>query len=229
MAYIDSDKDRIYRSWHNIKKRCYDPRNPGYSTCGAKGQTMCDEWRDSFESFYNWAIKNGYGPSKALVRENVNKGFNADNCKWVVRTPRGMSTHPLYHKWKAMRERCRYSKNKAYSHYGGRGITICDEWRGDFMAFYDWAMTHGWEPGLTIERIDVDGNYCPENCKFATMKEQGQNKTNSLLITIDGITKTQSQWCEEYGINKTTFRHRLERGWDAKKALTEPIMKNQFS
>lgn len=97
------------------------------------------------------------------------------------------------------------------------------------MAFYDWAMTHGWEPGLTIERIDVDGNYCPENCKFATMKEQGQNKTNSLLITIDGITKTQSQWCEEYGINKTTFRHRLERGWDAKKALTEPIMKNQFS
>ena len=140
----------------------------------------------------------------------------------------GLSHHPLHNRWKAMKERCYYPKNKAYLHYGGRGIKVCDEWRDNFMAFYEWAINNGWDETLTLDRIDVNGDYCPENCKWSTMKEQCHNRTNNVYITIDGVTKLRQDWCEEYGICVSTFRHRLERGLSPYEALTMPIHKNQF-
>lgn len=84
--------------------------------------------------------------------------------------------HPLYTTWKGMRQRCYDKKSSRYNIYGGRGIFICDEWRNDFRKFYEWAMSHGWEKGLTIDRIDNDDIYKPENCRIVTYKENNENR-----------------------------------------------------
>lgn len=88
----------------------------------------------------------------------------------------GHCNEHIYFVWNSMRQRCRNPKTDSYPNYGGRGITVCDEWMNNFEPFYSWAMQSGYSQGLTIDRINVDGNYCPENCRWATYKEQAMNK-----------------------------------------------------
>ena len=116
----------------------------------------------------------------------------------------------LYTIWRAMRERCRREANIGYSKYGGRGITVCDEWQ-DYEAFKRWAYENGYQDVLSIDRIDVDGNYCPENCRWATMKEQANNKRNNHVVTYKGETHTVAEWAEITGISYRTIISRLNR------------------
>ena len=137
----------------------------------------------------------------------------------------GMADSRIYYIWSSMKARCNNPNLKAYHNYGGRGITVCDEWKDNFEAFKEWALKNGYSDDLTIERKDVDGNYCPENCCWITLSEQGKNRRNSLrFIDIDGNEKLVSEVAEKNNIPMYTVRLRVNRGWDVEKAVTTPIL-----
>ena len=134
----------------------------------------------------------------------------------------------LYGVWCGMKGRCYYQGNKNYKNYGGRGITVCDEWKNSYENFKEWAMSNGYQPdaprgGCTIERIDVNGNYCPENCMWKTIKEQENNKTDNHFVEYQGETHTVSEWARILGIAYNTLLNRINHGWSIERALTEPI------
>ncbi len=145
-------------------------------------------------------------------------------------TKHGYSNDPLHRRWYGMIKRCYRENNNSYSHYGGRGITICDEWgAGDindiegFLRFRQWSVDHGFSPELEIDRIDVDGPYAPWNCRWIPKIDQRYNKTNTVSLTIDGITRPLMEWAKEVGIRAETVRARIKRGMDAKSALYTPV------
>lgn len=135
----------------------------------------------------------------------------------------GQSESRLYKEWKNIKTRCYYECSKSFKDYGGRGIKMCDAWKDSFEAFAEWAYSNGYREWLTIERIDVNGGYSPENCKFITMKEQARNKRN-VLLTVNGITKTKGEWCAEYNINLSTLSSRLNKlNWSPERAVLTPV------
>lgn len=126
-----------------------------------------------------------------------------------------------------MMDRCHNISSTNSKNYGKRGISLCEEWRADFNSFYSWAIASGWKQGLQIDRIDNDGNYEPKNCRWVTAKENTNNKRNNHRITIDGVSKTITQWAEENNITPTVIWHRIkELGWSAKEAVFSKV---QFS
>ena len=124
--------------------------------------------------------------------------------------------------WRAMKNRCYNSKSEAYHNYGGRGITVCDEWLHDFKTFYDWAMANGYRDDLTIDRIDVNGNYEPSNCRWVNREQQANNQRGNHLVTYKGETHTIAEWARIKHINYGVLRQRLFRGWNIEKALNTP-------
>jgi hypothetical protein len=128
----------------------------------------------------------------------------------------------LYQIWKSMRERCNTPTCRIYKYYGAKGIKICKEWE-DFIAFREWAITNGYSDNLTIDRIDVFGNYEPSNCRWATYKEQANNTTKNHRVEFNGKNLTLSEWSEITGIKMQTIWGRLKRGWSVSDALTKEV------
>ena len=114
---------------------------------------------------------------------------------------------PWYGSYRSMLYRCENPYSANYKNYGGRGISVCKEWH-DPKIFGKWATEHGYKKGLSIERIDVNGDYCPDNCRWATKKEQANNRRDSTLVTIDGMTKTLAQWADFAGLSHSTMNNR---------------------
>ena len=133
----------------------------------------------------------------------------------------------LYGIWKQMRIRCNCATNPTYKYYGARGIFVCKEW-DDFAAFRDWALSHGYDDTLSIDRIDNNGPYCPDNCRWITMSEQTRNTRNCKYYKFGGERLTHNEWARRLGINPSTLteriqRHGLEYALSARKMNAKPI------
>ena len=120
----------------------------------------------------------------------------------------GKSNTRLYIAWQHMKQRCCNTKNDRYKYYGGRGISICDDWM-QFEPFEQWALSNGYEDELTIDRIDVNGDYCPENCRWVTWETQQNNKRNNNIIEAFGEKRTLAEWSKISGVNRTTIQKRI--------------------
>lgn len=157
-------------------------------------------------------IQNGKNPSCGCIRKQ----------KLIARnTSHGLSHLREYKLWKDMKGRCYRKNNKRYADYGGRGIQVCQEWRDDFMAFY---RDMGECPdGLSLDRIDNDGDYCSENCRWATDLEQANNKRNNIILEFEGKALTITQWANELGIKRDTLAARYKIGWSVERMLTTPV------
>ena len=134
------------------------------------------------------------GEEFVMFCSNYYSGNNACKCKWKYRK---RDNHKLYEVWYNMKTRCYYSKSDHYKNYGERGITVCDEWLNSFETFCKWAKENGYADNLTIDRIDVNGNYEPNNCRWITIKQQSYNKRNTLFIGDVPLKK----YCYEHGLN----------------------------
>lgn len=118
----------------------------------------------------------------------------------------------MYRIWLGMKTRCYNAKDDHYRDYGERGIVVCNEWKHSYETFKEWATSHGYDLNLTIDRIDPNGNYCPENCRWITKEEQQRNKRNNRYITYKGITQLIPAWAEFFGVTDSTIRSRVRRG-----------------
>lgn len=191
------------------------------------------DYKDRFGSVY-WHCKCDCGNYTSVTTAGLKSGKNQScGCisrERIIALSKARSTHGktetrIYHIWQMMKQRC-YNENKDnYEDYGGRGITVCEEWKNDFEAFYKWSMANGYTDKKTIDRIDVNGNYEPSNCRWATPKEQGNNRRSNRIIEYKGERKTMRQWADEKGISYNALCIRMKKGWSIEKALETPVRK----
>ena len=183
--------------------------------------------------YHAWLCRCDCGATPVVDSGSLRTG-NTKSCGCIVRemsgakSPRfkhggtcGRIPTPEYAIWQGMVKRCTVPSCNHFDRYGGRGISVCDRWR-DFRLFLE-DMGDRPSTSHSIERINNDGNYCPENCKWATRDEQSNNRSNSTKITYNGKTLTSTQWQKETGIPHRQIRCRIfELGWTAERALTTP-------
>lgn len=130
----------------------------------------------------------------------------------------------LYRIWLGMKNRCNNPKTSRYPDYGSRGITVCDEWKDDFQAFYDWSISNGYEDHLTIDRIDNDKGYSPDNCRWVSYLVQGNNSRHNHMITYCGETKSMSDWGRSLDLPFYLLSNRINvYGWTVERAFTTPV------
>jgi hypothetical protein len=135
----------------------------------------------------------------------------------------GKRREKLYEVWAGIKYRCNNPNMKYYDRYGGRGISVCAEWE-EYSVFREWALSHGYKEGLSINRIDNDGNYCPENCEWTSAKEQANNRSNNRNVTFNGETHSIAEWARISGIADHILRVRIRKyKWDVEKAFTTPV------
>lgn len=182
-----------------------------------------------------WRCKCDCGNEVIVNGESLRKGHTSScGCITLERliknnTKHNHSSDRLYKVWCAMKNRCYNENVLSYKDYGFLGIEVCDEWKNDYMAFREWAYNNGYDENApikecTLDRIDVCGNYCPENCRWANAIVQNNNKHNTVYLTYNGETHSLMEWCRALGIKETTLRNRLDRShWTIEKALNTPV------
>jgi hypothetical protein len=171
----------------------------------------------NFKSIRGKHLKDGLIKSCGCLCKEV----SAEHCKKL--STHNMSYTRLYGIYHGMKQRCYLKTDANYCLYGGRGIVICDEWKNDFMCFRNWAIANGYTDKLSVDRINVNGNYEPSNCRWATCKVQSNNKTNNRFLTLNNQTKTFSEWCEIFEMPTSTLSNRLKRGWTFERAITQSV------
>jgi hypothetical protein len=186
--------------------------------------------RDKKHVFYNCLCDCG---NTAITREDCLKSGITRSCGCISRKRMGKINYKhglsaknrrLYNIWKKMLDRCYNKKNNRYLRYGGRStapITVCEAWH-DVTTFFEWALANGYKDNLTIDRIDTNGNYCPENCRWADDIRQANNRRTSHVITIHGEALTIAEWERKFGYKAHFIQNRLKNGWSEYDAVMTP-------
>lgn len=173
-----------------------------------------------------WHCKCDCGNEIDVLGENLKRGASQScGCYRKDANKERFGTHGetntrLYGIWLAMKRRCDLPTHHAYADYGGRGISVCPEWVASFESFRDWAYANGYTENLSIDRIDNDGNYAPDNCRWVDGVAQANNRRSNHLITFNGETHNVTQWATILGKNPKTISNRLHTGWSVERALT---------
>lgn len=163
-----------------------------------------------------------------IVRGSNLKNGSVKSCGCRIykshNTTHNMSKTRIYREWASIKSRC-YNKNlKSYKDYGGRGIKVCDDWIKSFESFRDWAYKNGYSDELTIERKDLNGDYCPSNCMWIPFNEQQQNRRICYSFEHNGKTQNLTSWCNELGLPYKNIHNRIHKlGWSFERAISEPI------
>ena len=164
-------------------------------------------------------LRNGHTKSCGCLIREVTGNINRSH---------GLSKSRIYKIWAGTIQRCHNPKNSDYKCYGERGIVVCNEWKNNFESFNEWAMSSGYTEDLTLERIDVNGNYCPENCEWILLSKQARNTRKNKLVTYKGKTQCVAAWEEELGFNCHTLWNRLYTlKWSEEQAFTQPVKKRK--
>ena len=168
------------------------------------------------------------GKRKEVARNNLGKNTFSCGCRKSQKTAarnrtHGLRKHPLYHAWWAMRQRCSNPADPAYYRYGGRGIRVCDRWQGAF-GFVNFLADMGERPSVkhSLDRRDNDKGYSPDNCRWATARDQAHNMRTNVNLTVDGRTQCIAAWAAETGLKRGTIQWRIRQGWSHKLAVTTP-------
>jgi hypothetical protein len=178
-----------------------------------------------------WECKCKCGKTLIVRSTDLLSGHTRSCGCWrtELNTIHNSSNNRLYHVYMGMKERCYNPKNPSYKNYGERGIKVCNEWQ-KFKSFNEWALGNGYDKNAqrgdcTIDRIDVNGDYCPENCRWINVEEQCKNKRNNRIYTYNNETLCLKDWADKLKINYPTLQGRLKKGWSFEDAITIPIRK----
>lgn len=178
---------------------------------------------------YYWKCLCECGNYKVIEHYNLIQGkINSCGCynKEIARknhTTHSLSNTRIYNIWSKIKSRCYRPKDNKFYIYGGRGIKVCNEWKNDFKAFYDWAMNNGYKNDLTIDRINVNGNYEPDNCRWVDLFVQANNKRNNRIISFNNKKLTLAEWAKELNLPYSVLECRINKHkWSIEDALTIP-------
>ena len=190
--------------------------------CWWRCKCDCGNFKDVPTKYLTSGTTQSCGCLNKIKSENAKKAAkkSAEVC-----TTHGLSNTRIYSIWKNMIYRCENSKTAEFKLYGGRGIKVCEEWH-DIRKFQEWAMINGYKEGLEIDRVDVDGNYEPLNCRWATRKQQNNNKRNNVKAEINGEIHTLAEWSEITGITINTLQYRYYRGDRGERLIREVDLEN---
>ena len=180
-----------------------------------------------------WLCQCDCGNQKIVAGSSLRGGLTTScGCKRVERAKalakahitHGQTKTRMYTIWFDMKCRCHKESAPDFSRYGGRGIKVCEEWLNDFQVFYDWAMANGYRDDLTLDRIDNNKGYSPDNCRWADAETQNNNTRRNFYITYNGETLSLAQCARKYGIKQNTLHSRLTKyGWSVERALNEKV------
>ena len=199
------------------------------------GQLTVIEYSETRNGQAYWLCKCDCG-NKIVARANHLRTGNIKSCGCLRgkvnanRSKHGLSYSRIYNTYYGMVKRCNLPSNASFSRYGGRGIKICDEWldkSNGFNNFLEWALSHGYSETLTLDRIDVNGNYSPENCRWVTPKVQANNRSSNVIIEYNSESHTMSEWAEITGISQQAIASRLRKGWSVQRTLTQEMRKQK--
>lgn len=154
----------------------------------------------------------------------------AEEARARGKLPNGaVKSRELYKRWVVMRRRCYDDKFIVYSYYGGRGIRVCDEWKTDFLMFQKWALSHGWDPSLTLDRKDPKGDYSPKNCRWITLAEQQRNRSEwCIYVKVHGKRVTVGELADKHGVPRSLAYMRIRKlGWRPDRAATVASVNNR--